>query len=171
MRASAVGLSPSPTRVTMLRSQSRSGYYWPTPNGGKISIVLEECGLPYDLRTVDRRGEQFEPSFLAISPNNRRPAIIDPDGPDGAPISVSSPARSCNISRARAAVSAGMMIAYERGQSPVRRHEQASGEPRGVRRLGLGLEAHGSSTFPVGERPTSPRTKRRAKFCSAQRAR
>ena len=50
MRASAVGLSPSPTRVTMLRSQSRSGYYWPTPNGGKISIVLEECGLPYDLR-------------------------------------------------------------------------------------------------------------------------
>ena len=47
--------------------------------------MLEECGLPYDLRTVDGRGEPFEPSFLAISPNNRRPAIIDPDG---APISV-----------------------------------------------------------------------------------
>jgi GST-like protein len=63
-------------------------YYWPTPNGWKISIMLEECGLPYDLHMVDiGRGEQFEPSFLAVSPNNRMPAIIDPDGPDGAPIS------------------------------------------------------------------------------------
>ena len=64
-------------------------YYWPTPNGWKVSIMLEECGLPYVLKMVDiTSGEQFAPSFLAISPNNRMPAIVDPDGPDGEPISV-----------------------------------------------------------------------------------
>ena len=64
-------------------------HYWPTPNGWKVSIALEEMGLPYDLRLVDiGKGEQFEPSFLAIAPNNRMPAIVDPEGPDGAPISV-----------------------------------------------------------------------------------
>jgi GSH-dependent disulfide-bond oxidoreductase len=64
-------------------------YYWPTPNGWKISIMLEECGLPYDVRLVNiGRGEQFTPEFLAIAPNNRMPAIVDPDGPDGKPISV-----------------------------------------------------------------------------------
>jgi GSH-dependent disulfide-bond oxidoreductase len=64
-------------------------YYWPTPNGWKISIMLEECALPYALNMVDiGAGAQFEPDFLAISPNNRMPAIVDPDGPDGAPISV-----------------------------------------------------------------------------------
>lgn len=64
-------------------------YYWPTPNGWKVSILLEELGLPYEPRYVNiGAGEQFEPSFLAISPNNRMPAIIDPEGPGGAPISV-----------------------------------------------------------------------------------
>jgi GST-like protein len=64
-------------------------YYWPTPNGWKITIMLEELGVPYEVRYVNiGRGEQFEPSFLAISPNNRMPAIVDPDGPDGKPISV-----------------------------------------------------------------------------------
>jgi GST-like protein len=64
-------------------------YYWPTPNGWKISILLEELGVPYELRYVDiGKGEQFNPDFLAISPNNRMPAIIDPEGPDGRPISV-----------------------------------------------------------------------------------
>jgi GSH-dependent disulfide-bond oxidoreductase len=64
-------------------------YYWPTPNGWKISIMLEECGLPYEVRPVDiSKGEQFTPHFLAISPNNRMPAIVDPDGPGGRPISV-----------------------------------------------------------------------------------
>lgn len=64
-------------------------YYWPTPNGWKISILLEELGLPYTLHEVDiRKGAQFEPAFLKISPNNRMPAIVDPDGPDGAPISI-----------------------------------------------------------------------------------
>ena len=53
-------------------------YYWPTPNGWKISIMLEECGLPYQLHTVNiGKGEQFAPDFLAISPNNRMPAIVD----------------------------------------------------------------------------------------------
>jgi GST-like protein len=62
---------------------------WNTPNGRKISVALEEMALPYRVVPVDiGRGAQFEPSFLAISPNNRIPAIVDPDGPGGAPISV-----------------------------------------------------------------------------------
>ncbi|MEM7694005.1 MAG: glutathione S-transferase N-terminal domain-containing protein [Pseudomonadota bacterium] len=64
-------------------------FYWPTPNGWKITILLEELGLPYTVTYVNiGAGDQFKPDFLAISPNNRMPAIIDPDGPDGAPISV-----------------------------------------------------------------------------------
>ena len=64
-------------------------YYWPTPNGWKVSIALEEMGLPYEVRLVNiGRGEQFEPDFLKIAPNNRMPAIVDPDGPDGAPVSI-----------------------------------------------------------------------------------
>jgi len=64
-------------------------YYWPTPNGWKISIMLEECGLPYNVIPVNiARGDQFEPAFLNISPNNRMPAIVDPNGPGGRPISV-----------------------------------------------------------------------------------
>jgi GST-like protein len=64
-------------------------YYWPTPNGWKISIALEELGLPYNVIPVNiSAGDQFKPEFLAISPNNKMPAILDPDGPDGRPISV-----------------------------------------------------------------------------------
>jgi GST-like protein len=64
-------------------------YYWPTPNGWKISIMLEECGLPYIMIPVNiARGDQFKPEFLAISPNNRMPAIVDPQGPGGRSISV-----------------------------------------------------------------------------------
>jgi len=64
-------------------------YYWPTPNGWKISIALAEMALPHRLHLVNiGAGEQFTPEFLAISPNNRMPAIIDPDGPDGAPVSI-----------------------------------------------------------------------------------
>lgn len=64
-------------------------YYWPTPNGWKISIALEEMGLPYEVKLVNiGKGEQFEPDFLKIAPNNRMPAIIDPDGPDGKPIGI-----------------------------------------------------------------------------------
>ncbi len=64
-------------------------HYWPTPNGYKISIALEEMGLPYNVKFVDiGRGEQFTPEFLAISPNNRMPAIADPEGPDGQPVSI-----------------------------------------------------------------------------------
>ncbi len=64
-------------------------YYWPTPNGWKISIALEEMGLPYTLHLVNiGAGEQFAPDFLRIAPNNRMPAIVDPEGPDGKPISV-----------------------------------------------------------------------------------
>jgi GST-like protein len=64
-------------------------HYWATPNGFKISIMLEECGLPYTMIPVNiSKGEQFNPAFLKIAPNNRMPAIVDPDGPDGKPISV-----------------------------------------------------------------------------------
>jgi GST-like protein len=64
-------------------------YFWPTPNGYKITIMLEECGLPYRLVYVNiMRGEQFAPEFLKLSPNNRMPAIVDPEGPGGRPISL-----------------------------------------------------------------------------------
>ena len=64
-------------------------YSWATPNGHKVHIMLEECGLAYRTIPVDiGTGDQFKPEFLAISPNNKIPAIVDPDGPDGAPISL-----------------------------------------------------------------------------------
>lgn len=64
-------------------------FYWPTPNGWKISIMLEEVGVPYEIKYVNiGAGDQFKPDFLEIAPNNRMPAIIDPEGPDGKPISV-----------------------------------------------------------------------------------
>jgi GST-like protein len=62
-------------------------YSWPTPNGHKVHIMLEECGLPYRAHPVNiGTGEQFKPEFLAISPNNKIPALTDPDGPGGQPI-------------------------------------------------------------------------------------
>ena len=63
-------------------------YYWPTPNGWKVAIMLEECGLEYRVIPVNiGRGDQFKPEFLAISPNNRMPAIVDHDI-DGEPVPV-----------------------------------------------------------------------------------
>jgi GST-like protein len=62
-------------------------YTWSTPNGRKVSVMLEECGLPYRVHTVNiGTGEQFKPEFLALNPNNRIPAIVDPAGPDGRPL-------------------------------------------------------------------------------------
>ena len=64
-------------------------YSWATPNGHKVHIMLEECGLPYRVHAIDiGKGEQFTPEFLAISPNNKIPALVDSDGPDGKPISL-----------------------------------------------------------------------------------
>lgn len=64
-------------------------FYWPTPNGQKIGVMLEELGVPYEVKYINiGKGEQFDPEFLKIAPNNRMPAIIDPEGPDGQPISV-----------------------------------------------------------------------------------
>lgn len=64
-------------------------YYWPTPNGWKITIALEEMGLPYRVNLINiGAGDQFAQEFLKIAPNNRMPAIVDPDGPDGQPVSV-----------------------------------------------------------------------------------
>jgi GST-like protein len=79
-------------------------YFWPTPNGWKISIMLEECGLPYVVHPVNiAEGEQFRPEFLAISPNNRMPAIVDHDGPGGKPLSVFESGAILQISAARPA--------------------------------------------------------------------
>ena len=64
-------------------------HFWPTPNGWKIAIMLEECELPYNLNWVDlSQKAQFKSSFLALSPNGRMPAIVDPDGPDNGAISI-----------------------------------------------------------------------------------
>ena len=64
-------------------------FYWPTPNGWKVTIFLEETGLPYKVIPVNiGRGDQFDPDFLRISPNNKMPVIVDPSGPDGKSISV-----------------------------------------------------------------------------------
>lgn len=78
-------MPPQPTA----QAQPIDLYFWPTPNGRKITIALEEMGLPYRIVPVNiGKGDQFKPEFLAISPNNRMPAIVDPQGPDGRPISV-----------------------------------------------------------------------------------
>jgi len=64
-------------------------FYWPTPNGWKITIMLEELGVPYKINWINiGKGDQFQPDFLKIAPNNRMPAIIDPEGPGGEAISV-----------------------------------------------------------------------------------
>jgi GST-like protein len=64
-------------------------YYWPTPNGHKIPIMLEEAGLEYRVRPVNMlRGEQFRPAFLKVNPNNKIPAIVDRDGPGGRPFAL-----------------------------------------------------------------------------------
>jgi GSH-dependent disulfide-bond oxidoreductase len=86
-------------------------YTWPTPNGHKIHIALEELGLAYTVHAVDiGEGDQFKPEFLKISPNNRIPAIVDHDGPKGKPIAlfesgailIISPRRPASCSRPRA---------------------------------------------------------------------
>ncbi|WP_371435428.1 glutathione S-transferase family protein, partial [Polaromonas sp.] len=68
-------------------------YSWPTPNGHKVHVMLEECGLrlgrDWEVFPVNiGAGDQFKPEFLAISPNNKIPALVDPDGPDGKPIAL-----------------------------------------------------------------------------------
>ncbi|MGH7771358.1 MAG: glutathione S-transferase family protein [Candidatus Binatia bacterium] len=64
-------------------------YTWKTPNGRKASVMLEEVGLPYEVHPIDiSKGEQFKPEFLSISPNNKIPAIVDREGPEGKPYSL-----------------------------------------------------------------------------------
>jgi GSH-dependent disulfide-bond oxidoreductase len=64
-------------------------YFWPTPNGYKVTVMLEELGLKYNVIPVNiGAGDQFKPDFLKISPNNKMPAMVDPDGPDGKPIAI-----------------------------------------------------------------------------------
>src|SRR5437773_10659907 len=62
-------------------------YTWRTPNGRKVSIMLEECGLPYRVHKIDiGKGDQLTPAYVAINPNSNIPPIVDPEGPDGAPV-------------------------------------------------------------------------------------
>jgi len=64
-------------------------YTWGTPNGRKVSVMLEECGLPYNMHRIDiGKGDQFAPEYLEINPNGKIPSIVDPDGPDGKPIAM-----------------------------------------------------------------------------------
>lgn len=73
----------------MTQNKSITLYFWATPNGVKASIMLEECGLDYQIKWIDiTKGDQKKPEFLAVSPNNKIPAITDPDGPDGKPLSI-----------------------------------------------------------------------------------
>jgi GST-like protein len=86
--------APARKAIKTIKTAARTAkpielHYWPTPNGFKISIMLEECRLPYVMVPVNiSKGEQFKPDFLKISPNNRMPAIVDPQGPGGRPISI-----------------------------------------------------------------------------------
>jgi GST-like protein len=91
--ASRKGAAAKPVKGLKGKSRAKNPpielYYWPTPNGHKISIMLEELKLPYVLKPVNiGAGEQFTPAFLKISPNNRMPAIVDPRGPGGKPVSI-----------------------------------------------------------------------------------
>jgi GST-like protein len=64
-------------------------YTWSTPNGRKVSIMLEELGLPYEVHAIDiGKGDQFQPDFVTISPNSKIPAIVDSEGPDGKPFAL-----------------------------------------------------------------------------------
>jgi len=85
----AVKKTPAKAKTRPKTTKPIALYYWSTPNGHKISIMLEELGVPYEVHPIDiGKGDQFAPAFLKISPNNRIPAIVDPDGPGGRPISV-----------------------------------------------------------------------------------
>jgi GSH-dependent disulfide-bond oxidoreductase len=87
--AKAKTAAKSSTKRPRTKQRPIELYFWPTSNGLKISIMLEECGLAYELKPVNiNRGEQFDPHFLSISPNNRIPAIVDPAGPGGKPIAI-----------------------------------------------------------------------------------
>jgi GST-like protein len=88
-RKTKVRAQPRAKSAAAKRPRPIELYYWPTPNGFKISIMLEECKLPYTMIPINiARGEQFNPDFLKIAPNNRMPAIVDPDGPGRKAISI-----------------------------------------------------------------------------------
>ena len=80
-------------------------YSFPTPNGIKVSAMLEETGIPYEPHLVRLSGDQTTPEFLALNPNNKIPAIIDPDGPGGRPLALFESGRSSSTSPRRPASS------------------------------------------------------------------
>src|SRR5262249_4925141 len=102
---------------------------WNTPNGRKISVALEEMELPYTVKTINiSKGEQFDPAFLKISPNNRIPAIIDPEGPGGKPISIfESGAMSAGAGARMADVADGRLWTDARPDAPFPASRQRAG--------------------------------------------
>src|SRR5213594_2016303 len=92
-------------------------YTWSTPNGRKVSIMLEECGLPYRVHKVDiGKGDQFTPEYVAINPNSKIPSIVDPEGPDGGPLALME-----SGARRRAELRPGASFhAREEGRDPLR---------------------------------------------------
>ena len=119
-------------------------YFWPTPNGLKITVFLEEAGLPYRIIPVNiGKGDQFKPEFLAISPNNRMPAIVDPEGPDGAPIS--GLARRSRARRHATRPSTGLREWHLRWPSRHRREHERLGAPD-IRLRGRSRPRTGSGT-------------------------
>ena len=130
-------------------------YTWGTPNGRKVSIALEELGLPYRSIAIDiTKDQQFDPAFLKISPNNKIPAIVDPDGPAGSRSRCSNPARSCSISPTRPAAAA----AADGGALPgAAVADVADGRLRPDARPGPPLPALRQGKVPYAERPLCQR--------------
>jgi hypothetical protein len=93
-------------------------YTWNTPNGRKISVALEEMGLPYKVHPINiSKDEQFAPEFLKISPNNKIPAIVDPDGPGGKPVSIfESGAGMADVADGRLRTDAGPGASFHRAR-------------------------------------------------------
>ena len=111
-------------------------YFWPTPNGQKVSIFLEEAGLPYKVVPVNiGKGEQFEPKFLEISPNNKMPAMVDHEGPDGKPISV---------------FESGAMLMYL-AEKDRQVHAHGAARPRPGARMGHVPDGHGRPDAGTGQ--------------------
>ena len=131
-------------------------HYWPTPNGHKITIMLEECGLPYEIKPVNiGKGDQFKPEFLALSPNNRMPAIVDPDGPGGKPISIFEFGRHPAVPRPQDRQVLSGRGAGVRGGRAVA--VLADGQPRPQLRPGAPLPQLRAGEDPIRHRPLHQR--------------
>jgi len=98
-------------------------YTWSTPNGRKVSIMLEECGLPYRVHKVDiGKGDQFTPEYVAINPNSKIPSIVDPEGPDGGPLALMESGAILVYLAGKTGKFLPPRALWQRGEAPVRGH-------------------------------------------------